>query len=101
MRFTIITDDKSVGVDGIFMSPIDMSQIDPSIHAVQWTGEYGEIEYKSKLIDGKLVKPENTFIDNIAEYEYLLAIWHEKKDADDAARAAFLRNLDVPLPMQP
>ena len=101
MRLTIVPEYKTVGVDGIFMSNMDMSKIDPSIHAIQWNGEYGEIEYKAKLIDGKLVKPENTMFYSIAEYEYLLPSWQEKKDKDDAERAAFLQSLDIPLPMAP
>lgn len=44
-KVTIIADDGVVGVDGVFRS-VDLTALDPDIHAVQWGGAAGEIEYR-------------------------------------------------------
>ena len=48
MRVTIIRDDGVVGVDGVFRN-VDLSSLDPDIHAVQWDGaaKRGHVEHKS------------------------------------------------------
>jgi hypothetical protein len=48
MKLTIIPDDKSIGIDGNFLLKIqqDMSWIPEDIHAVQWYGDRGYIEYR-------------------------------------------------------
>ena len=46
MKLTIIPIDKVVVVDGVVISDIDMNGIDPAIHAVQFDGTSGWIEYK-------------------------------------------------------
>lgn len=48
MRVTIIADDGVVGIDGEFRT-VDLSALDPDIHAVHWDSvvNEGEIEYKS------------------------------------------------------
>ena len=45
-KVTIIADDGVVGVDGVFRS-VDLTGLDPDIHAVQWNGAAGEIEYRA------------------------------------------------------
>ena len=85
MKFTIVPDDKSVGVDGAFLSPIDLSQLDSTIHAVQWYGTYGEIEYKTRLQNGRIVKPENTVITDATPYQFAVAAWNAKKAEIEAA----------------
>lgn len=45
MRLTIIRDDGIVGVDGVFRE-VDLSSLDANIHAVQWDGAMGHVEYK-------------------------------------------------------
>lgn len=45
MRFTIIPVDHLVVVDDTPAFGVDISDIDPTIHAVQWDGARGEIEY--------------------------------------------------------
>lgn len=47
MRITIIPIDGVVIIDGIITSEVDLSFIDPTIHAVQWYGNAGTIEYKN------------------------------------------------------
>lgn len=51
-RITIIADDGVVGVDGEFRE-VDLADLDPDIHAVQWDGAKGHIEFRTK---GKLAK---------------------------------------------
>jgi hypothetical protein len=85
MRLTIVADDNCVGVEGEYLSPIDLSQLDASIHAVQWYGTYGEVEYKTQLQDGRLVKPENVIITDVAPYQFAVDAWNAKKAEIEAA----------------
>ena len=79
MKVTIIPDDKFVSVDGVGYN-VSMASVPSIIHAVQWDGASGWIEYK----DGAAGKPGNKEIDSIDEFEPVLALW---KEADDAAKA--------------
>lgn len=79
MRVVIIAEDKTVGIDNEFYSDVDLTGIDPSIHAVQWYGSYGEIEYKTKYEKGSLVKPANLFIDDISAYKFAIDAWNQTK----------------------
>jgi len=81
MKVTIVADDNSVGIDGEFFSPLDLSQLDPSIHAIQWYGEYGEVEYKTRFENGALVKPVNVVITDAAPYQFAIDAWNAAKDA--------------------
>lgn len=87
MRFTIVADDGAVGVDGEFFSPLDLPQLDSSIHAVQWYGEYGEIEYKTRLENGAFVKPDNVLITDAAPYQFAISVWADAKKAAALAAA--------------
>lgn len=79
MRLTIIADDKRVGVNGEFFEPVDLSRLDPAIHAVQWYGNFGEVEYKQQLQNGALVKPANAVITSIAPYQFAVDVWKAAK----------------------
>lgn len=48
MRITILPPDGNMGIDGEFY-PVDLSDIDPAIHAVQWDDAAGEghVEFKA------------------------------------------------------
>lgn len=82
MRLTIVPIDQLVIIDGVCVSGIDMSTIDDNIHAVQWYGSHGEVEFKPQKIDGSLhhFKPENKLIDDISKYQKVIEQW-------DAAQA--------------
>lgn len=80
MKLTIIADDKKVGVDNLFYDPIELPQLDPTIHAVQWYGEYGEVEYKTRFEDGALVRPPNMFITDVTPYQFAVDAWNLIKD---------------------
>ena len=93
MRITIIVDDKSMGVDGVFASPVDLSMLNPEIHAIQWHGEYGEIEFKTKAEDGNLVKPANERLTSIEPYLFLLPAWEVAKVNFEAEQAAAVQKM--------
>lgn len=98
MKLTIIVDDKRVGVDGVFYDLVDFPALDPSIHAVQWYGEYGEIEYKTRFDGGKLVRPENLLITDISDYANFVSAWtvvHEEE------LMRFATPVDSPTPLLP
>jgi hypothetical protein len=88
MRLVIIADDKSVGIGGVFLAELDLSPLDPAIHAVQWYDTYGEVEYKTQLQDGRLVKPENAVITDVAPYQFAVDAWNAESAALAAAEAA-------------
>lgn len=89
MRLTIIADDGAVGIDGEFFSQLDLSQLDAGIHAVQWYGEYGEVEYKTRLENGAFAKPANVLITDATPYQFAVDAWNTAKaQAIAAAEAA-------------
>lgn len=88
MKLTIVADDGAVGVDKEFFSELDLSRLDPTIHAVQWYGEYGEIEYKTRFENGALVRPANLLITDIAPYQFAINAWNVAKSAAEQALAA-------------
>jgi len=65
---TIIPSDSNVTIDGVSFSGINMSSIDPLIHAVQWYENTGEIEWKNE--SGKMSRNET--IDSIAMFSNLI-----------------------------
>lgn len=46
MNLVLIRDDATIGIDGIFYQ-VTMSAVPDSVHAVQWSGSSGVVEYKS------------------------------------------------------
>ena len=62
---TIIFDDKTLGQDGVFYSPIDLSNAPSGLHALQWNGNEGWIEYAENF-DGK--KQANEFISELPDW---------------------------------
>ena len=76
MKLTIIADDRMVGIDGVFLCPLDLSLLDPSVHAVQWNENVGEVEYKTRFEDGVFVKQVNTRIHDMTPYAFAVDAWH-------------------------
>jgi hypothetical protein len=75
MRVTIISDDSLVLVDGVPFT-VDCSALLPEIHAVQWDGAAGEIEFKA--VDGH--KRPNEPIEDIAPFQPLIDLWTIERD---------------------
>lgn len=74
MRMTVIPDDKFVSVDGV--GKIDLTfQCPANVHAFQWYGEFGEVEYKTLLENGVLVKPPNEVVQSYADFQGALDAW--------------------------
>ena len=67
MRVTIISDDGVVGVDGEFRQ-VDLSALDANIHAVQWDGAIGHIEFKDRS--------PNEAIDDFVSFQSFVTAWN-------------------------
>ena len=63
-KVTIIADDKVVGVDGEFRK-VDLSALDSDIHAVQWDGVNGHVEFRNpkRVVRISSIIPYQSFID--------------------------------------
>jgi len=79
MRLTIVADDNCVGIEGEYLASLDLSQLDSSIHAVQWYGEYGEIEFKTVFENGVFIKPHNQIITDAAPFQFAINAWNAEK----------------------
>ena len=106
MKLTIVADDQCVGVNSEFFSALNLSQLDPTIHAVQWYGEYGEVEYKTRFENGAIVKPANVLIKDVTPYQFAVDAWNAAKaataqaqvEAEAAAQAAAQTPVAEPVP---
>lgn len=76
MKLTIVLDDNVVIVDGIMYNNLDLSSLDKNIHAVQFDGSLGWIEYKNK--------PQRP-INSITEFQAIID-QHTERYAFDKAR---------------
>jgi hypothetical protein len=94
MRAIILPDDKSVSVDGEVYSDLNLSFIDPTIHAVQWYDTYGEIERKDLVTKRMTGNEEITSFD---EFQPAITAWQAKKDEVIAAAAAAAAAEETPL----
>ena len=90
MRVTIIPADGFVSVDGKGYGELDLSFINPSIHAVQWYGESGEVEVKNPAT-GKMV--ENREITSLDDFQSAIAAWQAAREAEIAAQAASVEQI--------
>ena len=78
MRVTIIPADGFVSIDGQGFDNLDLSFMDPSIHAIQWYGTDGELERKDNR--GKIIANEAVF--DISPYQAAVDAWNAKKEAE-------------------
>lgn len=85
MRVTIIKQDGIVAIDGVPFNGIDLSTLDPSIHAVQWFGDEGEVEVKDER--GRMV--ENRQITSFDEFTFVIPLWEQAKAKDEKDKAEF------------
>lgn len=89
MRLTIVPDDGAVYKDNLSYSGLNLDFVPDNVHALQWYSEYGEIEFKSSFVDGRIVKPENEVITALPAWaDQALAKWQEAEDARIAAELA-------------
>lgn len=84
----VITDQENnmmqVGIDGVFYENLNGSQLAEDIHAVQWYGDHGEVEYKDPAT-GKMTHNEE--ITSISEFQFAVNAWNAAKAAEEAANA--------------
>jgi hypothetical protein len=73
MKLTIVREDGYVAVDGVGYSDLDISKVNPDIHAVQFNGDHGWIEY----VDSNGDKPANEPISDIERFQYAISRWQE------------------------
>ena len=78
MKLTIVPDDKKVGIDGVFLSNINLSTcgIPANIHALQWYETEGEVEFSGRP------KPQNQLISALPAWANACVVkWNEAKAA--------------------
>lgn len=70
MKITVIRSDAVVGVDGVFRN-IDVSNLDPTIHAIHFdtTQSKGNVEFKAYTDKG------NLWLTDFAPYQIYLDRW--------------------------
>ena len=84
MRITVVPTDSRVVINGEGYNDIDLSSIDPSIHAIQWYDTEGEVEIKDAR--GRMI--ENREITSFDEFASVITLWEEAKAQDLANKAA-------------
>lgn len=103
MRVGIIRNDNVVIVDGKGAN-VDLSGLPPEIHAIQWYGLAGEIEYAPTFTDAGLAKKPNKVIMDFEPYqayadealsliataEAMQAEWERQQLANAAAKQALI-----------
>ena len=67
MRLTIIVPDSVVGIDGEFRE-LNLSALPANVHAVQWDGAKGHVEYS----DGS----PNTPLTSISTFDTIVSAWY-------------------------
>jgi len=82
MRVAIIADDSHVYVEGHALV-VDLTGLDDEIHAVQWYGTVGDIEYKHDHIAD--TKKQNERITDFAPYQVFVDRWMAEAKKDDIA----------------
>lgn len=75
-RLAIVPSDGVVSINGTVFSGIDMSAVPQEIHAVQWYGQHGEIEYRT---DSTGTRPPNRPIDSLEAFSALIDIWDKRR----------------------
>jgi len=86
MRATIIRADNSVIIDGMQFQIGAVAMLPADVHAVQWYGSRGEIEYKFLHCEhcGTGSKKPNEAISDFSPYQPLVDAWTAAKAAYDA-----------------
>lgn len=84
MKLVIIRPDNSVILDGAGLW-VDCAALPAYIHAVQWDGEEGWIEFVN---DHKGQHLPNLKISNLSPYAFLVEKWNETKAENDARAKA-------------
>ena len=81
MRLMILADDKRIVIGDKGYDGLNLSFLDPTIHAVQWYDTHGEVEHKDPAT-GKMTA--NREIQNLDEFQQAITVWQAAKDAEEA-----------------
>jgi hypothetical protein len=84
MRVTIIPSDGFVSIDGEEYLGLALAPMPAGVHAIQWYGVDGEVEYVDE--QGRAIRNER--VTDITPYQAALEAWHVAKQAALEARAA-------------
>jgi hypothetical protein len=76
MRLTYIKSDKSIGIDGAFLT-VDNSSFDQEVDAIQWYDTYGEIEFVNRQ------ERNNEIFEDIDYIQPLIDFWNVEKTKQD------------------
>jgi len=96
MRVTIIPIDGSVSVDGVGFGGLDLTFMDPSVHAVQWYETHGEVEVKNPVTQRMV---GNEAITSIDAFQPAIDAWQAAKTAEEAAAAEAAEALANQIPV--
>lgn len=86
MRLSIISIDGTVCIDGVCYIGLDLSWIPVDVHAVQWYGTYGEVEF----IDNS----PNMKIDSLGIYEQAIDSFDSETKRLEYEHSSILASLD-------
>ena len=85
MRLTIICVDNAVYKNNVSYSGLDLSAVPSNIHALQWYGTEGEVEF---INNPDRTKPQNKLISELPAWATTaISKWDEAKAAEEAAIA--------------
>jgi hypothetical protein len=65
MKYTIVPDDQTVGVDDVFL-PVVYVMADPTINAIHWDNLEGVLEFR--VVEGK----DDEVINDFSPYQYII-----------------------------
>lgn len=94
MKVSIIPVDGAVYVDGYSFAHLDLSGIPPNVHALQWEGESGWIEFEN---ESEFCRPPNQSISELPEWATLAIEKFEKAKAEETARVQAFQNQPQPV----
>jgi len=96
MRLSIIPEDKTVYVDGVYFADLDLSFIPSNIHALQWKNDLGWIEF---VDDENFIKPQNETIRELPDWaNTAVDRWNTAKAAyDEEQRQKKMANTSEPV----
>lgn len=77
MRVTIVVNDNIILVDGVARQVACAKLATEGKHALQWYGEWGEIEFATKIDNEKkcLTREPNKTITDLAEFQPYIEQW--------------------------
>lgn len=93
MKLTITREDGAVYKDGYAFHGLDLSTVPLNVHALQWSGEAGWIEY---INESEFCKPANEAITELPSWANdALGAWEAAFDAQAQAAASLAEQATV------